>query len=103
MGQQSLLSQLELGYQLETDLLGGNPILPQLKEHEGIRPALANASSLKALRRRSLIHPIQGRDPLTIRWRFSNRQKLSPVNTDKMQLLQGSITARPLLDSECWP
>jgi len=43
------LSQLEHGYQLETDSLGGNPVLRRLKDDEVIRPVSANASSVKAL------------------------------------------------------
>jgi hypothetical protein len=47
--EQDLLAQLEEGYQLETDSLGGNPILRRLKDNEMLRPADANASTVKAL------------------------------------------------------
>ena len=36
--EQDLLSHIENGYQLETDSLGGNPILRRLKDEEEIRP-----------------------------------------------------------------
>ena len=68
--EQDLLSQLEQGYQLETDSLGANPVLRRLKDGEVIRPLSANASTVKALEERGLIHPGKGRDPLTILWRL---------------------------------
>jgi integrase len=37
--QQDLLSHMQHGYQLETDSLGGNPVLRRLKDNEVIRPA----------------------------------------------------------------
>ena len=37
-GEQDLLSRMEDGYQLETDSLGGNPVLRKLKDDEVIRP-----------------------------------------------------------------
>ena len=61
---------LEQGYQLETDSLGANPVLRRLKDGEVIRPLSANASTVKALEERGLIHPGKGRDPLTILWRL---------------------------------
>jgi hypothetical protein len=74
-GEQDLLSQLEHGYQLETDSLGGNPVLRRLKDNELVRPFSANASTVKALEDRGLIHPGKGRDPLTTVWRLSKKQK----------------------------
>jgi len=74
-GEQDLLSQLEHGYQLETDSLGGNPVLRRLKDSELIRPFSSNASTVKALEERGLIHSGKGRDPLTIVWRLSTKQK----------------------------
>lgn len=74
-GEQDLLSQLANGYQLETDSLGGNPLLRRLKDGEVIRPMSANASSVKALQRRGLIHAAKNRDPLTIVWRLSKNRK----------------------------
>jgi hypothetical protein len=71
--EQDLLSQMQNGYQLETDSLGGNPVLRRLKNGEVIRPLSANASTVKALQERGLIHAAQGRDPLTIMWRLSKK------------------------------
>jgi len=59
---------MEHGYQLETDSLGGNPVLRRLKDREVVRPADANASTVKGLRERGLIHPGVSRDPLTTVW-----------------------------------
>ena len=61
------------GYQLETDSLGSNPVLRKVKDGELIRPLSANASTVKALQERGLIHPAKGRDPLTIVWRLSKK------------------------------
>ena len=72
-GEQDLLSQMQRGYQLETDSLGSNPVLRKLKDGEVIRPLSANASTVKALRERGLIQAIKGRDPLTIVWRLSKK------------------------------
>ena len=36
--EQDLLSHIQDGYRLETDSLGGNPILRRLKDNEEIRP-----------------------------------------------------------------
>lgn len=69
----NLLSQLEDGYQLETDSLGGNPVLRRLKDNEVLRPADANASTVKALEQRGLIRLGKGRDPLTISWRLTKK------------------------------
>lgn len=68
--EQDLLSQLQNGYQLETDSLGGNPVLRRVKTSEVLRPADANASTVKALQQRGLIRPGKGRDPLTISWKL---------------------------------
>lgn len=72
--EQDLLSQLENGYQLETDSLGGNPIVRRLKDNEALRPADANASTVRALKQRGLIRPGKGRDPLAIVWRLTSRR-----------------------------
>jgi hypothetical protein len=66
--EQELLSHLQDGYQLETDSLGGNPVLRRLKDNEEIRPLSANRNTIKAMERRGLITPGKGRDPLTIVW-----------------------------------
>ena len=65
--ERDLLSQLENGYQLETDSLGSNLMLR--KGDEVIRPASANRNTVKALAERGLIAPGKSRDPLTLLWR----------------------------------
>jgi hypothetical protein len=72
--EEDLLAHIEHGYQLETDSLGGNPVLRRLKDNEVLRPADANASTVKALEQRGLIRPGKGRDPLTIAWRLNSAQ-----------------------------
>lgn len=68
--EQDLLSHLQEGYELETDSLGGNLVLRSRKKGEVLRPADANASTVKALQQRGLIRPGKGRDALTIAWRL---------------------------------
>jgi hypothetical protein len=46
--EQDLLSHIQDGYQIETDSLGGNPILRRLKDNEEIRPLSANRNTIKA-------------------------------------------------------
>jgi hypothetical protein len=75
---QDLLSHIQGGYQLETDSLGGNPILRRLKDNEGIRPLSANrntikCNTIKAMEQRGLISPGKGRDLLTIPWRLKKK------------------------------
>ena len=72
-GEQDLISQIQNGYQLETDSLGSNPVLRKLKDGEVLRPLSANASTVKALQERGLIHATKGRDPLIIVWRLSKK------------------------------
>jgi hypothetical protein len=55
--EQDLLSHIQDGYQLETDSLGGNPVLQRLKDNEEIRPLSANRNIIKALEQRGLISP----------------------------------------------
>jgi hypothetical protein len=71
--EQDLLSHIQDGYQLETDSLGGNPVLRRLKDHEEIRPLSANRNTIKAMERRGLITPGRGPDLLTIVWRLKKR------------------------------
>ncbi len=73
--EQDLLSHMEDGYQLETDSLGGNPVLRHLKDNEEIRPLSANRNTVKAMEERGLIHPSKGHDPLTIVWRVKGKTK----------------------------
>jgi hypothetical protein len=72
--EQDLLSHIQNGYELETDSLGGNPVLRRLKDDEEIRPLSANRNTIKALEQRGLIGPGKGRDPLTIMWRLKRKQ-----------------------------
>lgn len=74
-GEQELLTHLEQGFQLETDSLGSKPVLRRLKDDEVLRPADANASTVKALEQRGLMRPAKGRDPLTIVWRLVKKEK----------------------------
>src|ERR1022692_3230750 len=64
--EQDLLSHMQQGYQLETDSLGGNPVLRRLKDNEEMRPLAANRNTIKAMERRGLISPGKGRDPLNL-------------------------------------
>ena len=52
--ERDLLADMERGYQLETDSLGGNPVLRSLKGGEVLRPASVNRSTIKALEERGL-------------------------------------------------
>ena len=56
------------GYQLETDSLGGNPVL-RMENGEVVRPASANRSTVEALQKRGLIVPAKSGDPLLVVWR----------------------------------
>ena len=47
--EQDLRSRIEHGYQLETNSVGGNPVLRHLKDNEEIRPLSANRNTIKAL------------------------------------------------------
>lgn len=69
--EQDLVWHMEHGYQLETDSLGGDPVLRRLKDDEVVRPASANRNTVKALEERGLIRPGKSRDPLTIVWRIN--------------------------------
>jgi hypothetical protein len=71
--EQDLLLHIQDGYQLETDSLGGNPVLRRLKDNEEIRPLSANRNTIKAMERRGVITPGKGRDLLTIVWRLKRK------------------------------
>ena len=72
--EQDLLAHMEQGYQLETDSLGGNPILRRLKDDEVIRPLSANRNTIKALEERGLIRSGKSRDPLTMAWHTNKKR-----------------------------
>ena len=71
--EEDLLSHIQDGYELETDSLGGNPVLRRLKDNEEIRPLSANRNTVEAMEKRGLIAPGKGRDPLTIVWRLTTK------------------------------
>ena len=73
--EQDLLSHIQDGYELETDSLGGNPVLRRLKDNEEIRPLSANRNTIKGMDRRGLITPGKGRDLLTIVWSLKKNIK----------------------------
>jgi hypothetical protein len=73
--EQDLLSHIQHGYQLETDSLGGNPVLRHLKDNEEMRPLSANRNTVKAMEERGLISPGKGHGPLTLAWRIKKKMK----------------------------
>jgi len=64
--EQDLLSHIQHGYHLETNSLGGDPILRRLKDNEVIRALSANRNTIKALEERGFISSGKGKEPLTI-------------------------------------
>jgi hypothetical protein len=73
--EQDLFSHIQDGFQLETDSLGGNPVLRRLKDNEEMRPLSANRNTIKAMEQRGLICPGKARDALTIVWRLKKKAK----------------------------
>lgn len=73
--EQDLLWHLENGYQLETDSLGGNPVLRRFKDDEVIRPPSINRNTIEAMQRRELIKSTKTREPLTIVWHLKKKTK----------------------------
>ena len=65
---------MQLGYELETDSLGRDPILRRLKDNEAIRPLSANRNTIEAMKERGLIIPGKGGDPFTIMWRLTKQE-----------------------------
>jgi hypothetical protein len=61
--------------QLETDSLGGDPVLRRLKDDEVVRPASANRNTVKALDERGLIMSGKSHDPLKIAWDIKTKAK----------------------------
>ena len=66
--ERDLVSHMERGWRLETDSLGGNPVLRDSKSDEAIRPMSANRSTVEALEKRGLIVRSKGSEPLKIVW-----------------------------------
>jgi hypothetical protein len=73
--EEDLLSRMQHGYQLQTDSLGGNPVLRRMKDNEVVRSLSVNRTTIKALQERGLITPSKSRDPLTIVWRQKQQKK----------------------------
>jgi len=61
--ERDLIWHMEHGYQLQTDLLSGEPGLRRLKDDEVVRPASANRNTVKALEERGLISSGKSRAP----------------------------------------
>jgi hypothetical protein len=70
-----LLAHMEHGYRLETDSLGGNPVLRGLKNNEVIRPVSVNRNTIKAMEERGVISSAKGQHPLRIVWRLTTKAK----------------------------
>ena len=70
--EQDLLWHMEHGYELETDSLGGNPVL-RLKNGDAMRPTSANRNTIQALEQRRLISSGKGPRPLTLVWRLKKK------------------------------
>jgi len=66
---------MEHGYRLETDSLGGDPVLRRLKNDEVMRPTSANRNTVKALEKRGLIVHGRGGEPLRIKWQPKKPKK----------------------------
>ena len=58
--EQDLVSHMEQGWRLETDSLGGNPVLREPKSGEALRPPSANRGTVEALEKHRLIVPGKG-------------------------------------------
>jgi len=73
--EKDLLSHMEQGWQLETDSLGGNPVLRDPKGGEIVRPPSANRGTVEALEKRGLIVRGKTGDPLKILWRMNQKSR----------------------------
>ena len=73
--EQELVSHLQNGFQLETDSLGGNPLLRRLNDSEVIRPLSATRNTVKALEDRGVIVPAKSNDPLSIVWQLQKTER----------------------------
>jgi hypothetical protein len=71
--EQDLLSHVQDGYDLETDSLGGDPLLRH-KDKEPIRPLSTKRNTVTILRERGLIAPVKGSDPLRTVWRLNKSE-----------------------------
>ena len=73
--EKDLVSHMESGWQLETDSLGGNPVLRNLKDDEVVRPLSANRGTVEALEKRGLIVQGKSSEPLKIVWKLGKAKK----------------------------
>ena len=82
-----LLSHMEQSWQLETDSLGGNPVLRDGESDEVIRPTSANRSTVEALEKRGLIVPGNGGEDT---WNLSDesRRQNSKYNREPRMPIQ---------------
>ena len=69
---------MEHGYALETDSLGRDLALRNLKNDEVVRPVFANRNTVKALEECGLIAQGKSSDPLKIVWRMNQRLRNGP-------------------------
>jgi hypothetical protein len=77
--EQDLLSHIQDGYQLETDSLGGNPVLRRLKDNEEIRPLSANRNTDQGDGTARTHQPRQRSRPAHYRVASEKENKLGPV------------------------
>jgi hypothetical protein len=77
--EEDLISHLQNGYQLETDSLGGDPLLRGGEDKEVIRPLSATRKTVKALEERRLIAPAKSDDPLRIMWQLQKTKSKKKV------------------------
>lgn len=71
--EEDLLAHMQQGYELVTDLLGGDPVLRRANDNEVIRPLSVNRNTIKVLQDRGFITQSKGKDPLTISWRVKKK------------------------------
>jgi hypothetical protein len=76
--EEDLVSHMERGWRLETDSLGGNPVIRDPKNDEVIRPMSANRSTVEALQKRGLIRPGKSDEPLKIVWQLKKSKAELP-------------------------
>jgi hypothetical protein len=74
--ERDLFSHLQDGYELETDSLGGDPLLRRRKDHEVIKPLSATRNTVEGLEKRGLIIQGKGADPLRIVWRLNESKRV---------------------------
>ena len=88
--ERDLFSHLQDGYELETDSLGGDPLLRRLKDQEVIRPLSATRNTVEALQKRGLIAPAKSDDPLRMLWRLNQ-----PRSAKKFSRTRTRIRKKP--------